>query len=64
VLTTLAVSTGAIRNALGPTDTDVFAGQTINGDSTLVMYTWGGDANLDGTINGDDYFNIDSNILA
>jgi hypothetical protein len=42
----------------------VFAGQTINGDSTIVMYTWGGDANLDGTINGDDYFNIDSNILA
>jgi hypothetical protein len=64
VLTTLAVITGAIRNGLGPTDTDVFAGQTINGNSTLVMYTWGGDANLDGTINGDDYFNIDSNILA
>jgi autotransporter-associated beta strand protein len=64
VLTTIAVTTGAIRNGLGPTDTDVFAGQTINGDSTLVMYTWGGDANLDGTINGDDYFAIDSNILA
>jgi hypothetical protein len=28
------------------------------------MYTWGGDANLDGTINGDDYFAIDSNILS
>ena len=26
------------------------------------MYTWGGDANLDGTLNGDDYFQIDSNI--
>src|SRR5256886_17230910 len=24
------------------------------------MYTWGGDANLDGTLNGDDYFQIDS----
>jgi hypothetical protein len=64
VLTTIAVTTGAIRNGLGPTDTDVFAGHTINGDSTVVMYTWGGDANLDGTINGDDYFAIDSNILA
>src|SRR5207249_4032783 len=28
----------------------------------LVMYTWGGDANLDGTLNGDDYFRIDSHI--
>src|SRR5256714_6368279 len=24
------------------------------------MYSWGGDANLDGTLNGDDYFQIDS----
>ena len=26
----------------------------------LIKYTWGGDANLDGTLNGDDYFQIDS----
>ena len=27
----------------------------------LVMYTYAGDANLDGKINADDYFQIDSN---
>src|SRR5437773_11392541 len=26
------------------------------------MYTWGGDANLDGLLNGDDYFRIDSHV--
>jgi hypothetical protein len=26
------------------------------------MYTYGGDANLDGTLNGDDYFAIDDHI--
>jgi hypothetical protein len=26
------------------------------------MYTWGGDANLDGTLNGDDYFQIDDHV--
>ena len=64
VLTTLAVSTGAEIRGLGPTDTDLFGGQTINGDSVLVMYTWGGDADMNGELNGDDYFWIDSNILA
>ena len=63
VLTTLAVASGAEIRGLGPTDTDLWAGQTINGDSTLVMYTWGGDADLNGELNGDDYFFLDSNIL-
>ena len=30
-------------------------------DGTLAMYTWGGDANLDGNLDGDDYFFIDTN---
>src|SRR5205085_7125863 len=37
-----------------------FAGQSTASGDQLVMYTWGGDANLDGTLNGDDYFQIDS----
>ena len=37
-----------------------FAGQPVASGDQLVMYTWGGDANLDGTLNGDDYFQIDS----
>jgi hypothetical protein len=32
------------------------------GSDTLVMYTYGGDANLDGKLNVDDYGRIDSNI--
>jgi hypothetical protein len=35
----------------------------VSGDDVLVMYTWGGDADLNGELNGDDYFYIDSNIL-
>src|SRR5206468_3191985 len=43
-------------------DTAVFAGQTVTGSDTLVMYTYGGDANLDGKINVDDYGHIDTSI--
>ena len=35
-------------------------GQAVDATSVLVKYTYGGDANLDGTLNGDDYFQIDS----
>jgi autotransporter-associated beta strand protein len=44
------------------TATDLWAGQTITGTDTLVMYTYGGDATLDGKINIDDYVKIDSGI--
>src|SRR5207248_10647730 len=37
-----------------------FGGLSVASGDALVMYTWGGDANLDGTLNGDDYFQIDS----
>jgi autotransporter-associated beta strand protein len=62
-LTSIGVATGAQIRGLGPTDTDTFAGQTINGNSTIAMYTYAGDANLDGAITGDDYSAIDFNIL-
>ena len=42
----------------------LWAGQTITGTDTLVMYTYGGDANLDGKINIDDYIKIDTGIAA
>ena len=61
-LTSIGVATGAQIRGLGPTATDVFAGQTITGASTIAMYTYAGDANLDGQITGDDYSNIDFNI--
>jgi autotransporter-associated beta strand protein len=44
------------------TATELWAGQTITGTDTLVMYTYGGDATLDGKINIDDYVKIDSGI--
>ena len=63
VFTSLAVGTGAELRGLGPTDTELFAGQTVNGNSTVVMYTYGGDADMDGDLDGDDYFYLDSNVL-
>jgi hypothetical protein len=44
------------------TETALWAGQTITGTDTLVMFTYGGDATLDGKINIDDYVKIDSGI--
>jgi hypothetical protein len=61
-LTTIGVATGEQLRGLGPTDTDIFAGQTITGASTIAMYTYAGDANLDGFISGDDYSTIDFNV--
>ena len=54
-LTTLAV---AANSDLGLT---VFDGESVTPADVLVMYTYAGDANLDGRINADDYFQIDSN---
>src|SRR2546421_12261002 len=36
-----------------------FGGQSVASGDQVVMYTWGGDANVDGTLNGDDYAQID-----
>jgi hypothetical protein len=44
--------------------TELWNGQTITGSDTLVMYTYGGDANLDGKINILDYVRIDQGIQA
>ncbi len=58
-LTTLGVAEASAVLGLGPTDTALWSGQTVDGTSVLVRYTYGGDANLDGVINADDYANID-----
>ena len=41
-----------------------FSGQLVGPDDVLVKYSWNGDANVDGVINSDDYFRIDSGFLA
>ncbi|HYO09684.1 MAG TPA: PA14 domain-containing protein [Tepidisphaeraceae bacterium] len=46
---------------IAPTATGTWFGRTVSGGEKLSMYTYAGDANLDGTINGDDYFLLDSN---
>src|SRR5206468_1560668 len=52
-----------VKGLANPTDTALWAGRTITGSDTLVMYTYGGDANLDGKINVDDYGHIDSSVV-
>ncbi len=52
-LTTLAVA------AAGDISKTTLGGVSVNPADILVMYTYAGDANLSGSINGDDYFRID-----
>ncbi len=54
LLTALAVA------AAGDVNKTTFGGVPVSSTDTLVMYTWTGDANLDGKVNADDYFQIDS----
>jgi fibronectin-binding autotransporter adhesin len=61
-LTTLGVAKAGDVKGIADGDTATFAGQTVHGSDTIVMYTYGGDANLDGKINIDDYGRIDSNV--
>jgi hypothetical protein len=58
--TTSIARTLAIATA-GQVGKTTFGGVSVSGDDVLVMYTFGGDANLDGRVNADDYFRIDSN---
>jgi len=57
--TTLGV---ACLSDIGISTTAVWVGQTVSSTDTLVMYTYGGDANLDGKLNIDDYIHIDNGI--
>ena len=59
-VTTIGIATGTQIRGLGATETDTFAGQQITGASVIAMYTYAGDANLDGTIDGGDYGTIDN----
>jgi uncharacterized delta-60 repeat protein len=46
----------------GSAPTKLWSGQTVDASSVLVKYTFGGDANLDGAVSGDDYARIDFNV--
>jgi autotransporter-associated beta strand protein len=61
--TSIGVATAQQAKSLASASaTAVWAGQTVTGSQALVMYTYGGDANLDGKINVDDYGRIDFNV--
>src|SRR5207247_3849777 len=60
--TGIGIATAAQVKGIAATTTATWAGQTVTGTDALVMYTYGGDANLDGKLNVDDYGRIDSNI--
>jgi hypothetical protein len=62
--TSIGVATASDVRPATATATGLWAGQTITGTDTLVMYTYGGDATLDGKINIDDYVKIDSGIAS
>jgi hypothetical protein len=62
--TTIGVARASAIRPATATATALWAGQTITGSDTLVMYTYGGDATLDGKINVDDYIRIDTGIAA
>jgi autotransporter-associated beta strand protein len=48
---------------LQPTAATTFEGQTLGTGDVAVKYTYYGDANLDGTVNGSDYTRIDNGCL-
>jgi arabinan endo-1,5-alpha-L-arabinosidase len=56
-LTALAFAAAQDVNRAGGT----FAGQSVSAGDLLVLYTYAGDADLNGKLDGDDYFRIDSN---
>jgi hypothetical protein len=60
--TTLGVASAAEVTGISTGQTTTWQGQTVSATDTLVMYTYGGDANLDGKINIDDYGLIDSHV--
>ncbi|HYO11002.1 MAG TPA: hypothetical protein VER17_18705 [Tepidisphaeraceae bacterium] len=58
--TSLGVATASEVLGIAPGATATWAGQSVTGTSALVLYTYAGDADLNGKIDGDDYFQIDA----
>ncbi len=60
-LMTLGYAEASDVLGISGTQTAAFAGQTVDATSVLVKFTFAGDADLNGRIDADDYFRIDSN---
>jgi hypothetical protein len=63
-LTTLGVSEAADAKHITGLQTALFAGETVDATTVLVKYTYTGDADLSGRLDGDDYFIIDLHAAA
>ena len=61
-LTALAVANAADVLFITGTQTALWSGQTVDATSVLVLYTYDGDTNLDGLIDGADYGTIDNSV--
>jgi autotransporter-associated beta strand protein len=59
---TIGVATAAQILFIEPSETGVFMGQTVTGATTIAMYTYAGDMNFDGLVDGADYGIIDNNV--
>lgn len=59
-LTNLGIAEASQVLGLSGTQTTLWDGQTVDATTVLIKYTYNGDANLDGAVTGDDYFQIDS----
>jgi hypothetical protein len=62
--TGIGIATGTQVTGVGSSATALWGGQIVFGSDTLIMYTYGGDANLSGAIDGDDFLQIDAGFLA
>ena len=58
-LTTLAIAEASDVLFIGSTDTAVWGGQTVDGTSVLIKYTYAGHLNFDGLVDAGDYGIID-----
>jgi hypothetical protein len=61
-LTAIAVAEAGAVLGLSAGQTATWSGHTVDATSLLLMYTYDGDANLDGLLSGDDYTAIDFNV--
>jgi hypothetical protein len=59
-ITTLAVATAAQVLFLADGETALWGGRTVSASDTLLMYTYAGDLNFDGLVDGADYGVIDN----
>jgi hypothetical protein len=69
IVTTQSNATGGTLTSIGvASNADLnfttFDGVSVGPNDVIAMYTYAGDANLDGMITGDDYFQIDSSVPA